>query len=135
MVDLGDLKPFFQLMLYDLYENRLEVEKAPNRYPEKEADGVSIRAVRNRNPEWYRDICRRYPRFRRNRKDKFIDTRVERYRVIGYLERLMEGRRPNALVVDDLIETAKGMQGAYDSEDIEFYVEYGVWPEPFNNQF
>ena len=135
MEKLTVLKPYFQLLLYDLYEQRLEVIKVPNLFPEKESDGVSIKAVVNRNPEWYRLICQKYPRFRRSRKAKFVDTRVERYRVIKYLNKLIEGKCPKALVIDDLIQAAEAMMDTYNSEDAEFFFEHGFWPEPFNNQF
>jgi len=48
-----NLKPYFQMMLYDLEDNNLEVISAPSQNPSCAADGGKIRIVTNTNPKWY----------------------------------------------------------------------------------
>lgn len=66
-----------------------------------------IRSVENKNPEWYQELCSKYPRNRRNRNEKYTDSYINRKRVINCLKRLIQGKFSNYKYKDDLIEIAK----------------------------
>ena len=125
---------YFELMLNDLQNCFLEVTTTPGTHDDEDR---KIRAVSNQNPDWYKELCKKYPRNRRNRKSKFTDSYVKRGRIIKYLEELINGNIPNAREVDDLIEIAKQMAdtGNLNEDEIRFFLEYGKLPEEWNEQF
>ncbi len=77
-------------MLEELQEKTLIVIPVPA--PRQRFYGHKIRAVAERNPEWYRDFCRLYPkRRRRARRRSKPDTLIRRQLTIEGLRRLATG--------------------------------------------
>lgn len=74
-------------MLDELNCQRLEVGLIPA--PEQRHMGHAVRAVFQRNPDWYRDLCAAYPRQRRIRKARYADPRFKREDVAAVLSRLL----------------------------------------------
>jgi len=135
-----DLKPYFQMMIYDLLENRLKVEKVPNHsdYEWRNDNGCGIKARISQNPEWYRKLCSYFPKSRtkpRKRGNGYVDTRVYRSHVFPVLERLADGKQSKSQLAPYLIDIAKEMSIKYNEDDVEFYNEHGFYPEPFTGQF
>ena len=81
------------IMLRQLEREGLEVSLVPA--PEQKHSDHQIRAVENRNPSWYRDLCAAYPSNRtrtRQRKAKFTDSLIDRRLVIRALEQISLGK-------------------------------------------
>ena len=78
-------------LLADLLDSRLEVVLIPSRDPECAMRGGMIRAVQERNAQWYREFCEQYPSHRRwqNRKGR---TRIKRRDTIRGLNELIAGK-------------------------------------------
>jgi len=87
-----DLRPAVEQMLLDLDLMSLEVGLVPA--PEQRHCGHCVRAVWCRNPRWYRQLCEMFPRYRRHRRDRYVDSKVKRADVRRVLLQLLrEGAR------------------------------------------
>jgi len=81
------LRATVRAMLAELNDMRLEVALVPA--PDPRHCHHQVRAVFGRNPGWYRELCAAYPRFRRIRKERFVDPRFKRADVAETLSRLL----------------------------------------------
>lgn len=85
-----DLEETVRWMLDELQDRKLEVGLVSA--PEEKHTGHCVRLVETTNPDWYRQLCRMYPRSRqRNRKEKFTDPNFCRSHIKGVLSRLLNG--------------------------------------------
>jgi hypothetical protein len=89
-------------MLAELESHQLQVclvPLSPSRRGYNE--GGMKRALMDRNPKWYRDLCLRFPssRVRRHRKP---DTRIRRRDILRILTRLAMGLRSRSKYADEL---------------------------------
>ena len=93
-------------MYYELSESYLDVQLVPC---QRDGD-KNIRAVCNKNPSWYIELCKRYTNNRtkpRNRKSKFHDTGIKRYSVVRVLNVLANKGSSVSWYAPVLIEIAK----------------------------
>lgn len=80
------------LMLRQLQREGLGVVLLPA--PDKRHSGHMIRVVETQNPDWYRELCAAYPKNRarpRQRKDKYMDSLINRESVILALKKIRMG--------------------------------------------
>lgn len=123
------LIPILDEMLMELTENRLEVCLIPSKKPETAADGGMIRAVCSKNPDWYRDLCLRYPCNRSKKRNVRKDhTRIKRACILGLLERMIKNRKTRSMYAEDLLEVAEQRYQMYSELEAQEF-------EPWDNQF
>ena len=127
------LRPILAAMLESMLDCRLEVTLIPSVVPDCAADGGMIRAVVDRNPAWYRDLCASYPSERRrggrvHRGEP--KTRVKRHTAMAVLVELLHGGS-RSKYAQDLLDVARGFEERA-GEDVGgwmFAEDYGreVW--------
>lgn len=121
------LVPLLDEMLYEMTEQRLEVCLVPDHNGN---EYKMIRVACNRNPDWYREFCQRYPCTRRKKRTKRKDyTRINRKRTLKILEHMIRKRTSKSIYAEDLLQIAKDRYELYEQykEEFEF--------KPWNNQF
>lgn len=86
--------------------------------PEPMHVGHMVRVVDNQNPDWYRELCAKYPSNCKSHKNRFKpDTKIKRQSVIQFL--LNPHKHKNFKYGNDLIEIAKQQLEQYKSEYID----------------
>lgn len=130
------LQQAYEYLYYDLLTNRLEVKKAAGTNVERfETNGCGIRAVINKNPDWYSELCRINPR-NRSSKRKNIRTIIKRKNVLEILDRLRKGNHSRSKYVPYLKDVAEQLMNSSISEEhLQFFIEFGELPKPFTDQF
>jgi hypothetical protein len=83
------LREMAKAMVSELEGSRLTVELAPAREPKH--GGHMVRVVSERNPSWYRRLCRAYVSGRRRARRKH-DTLIKRRHTLRALEDIAKGR-------------------------------------------
>jgi len=102
-----DLKPYLNIMLGDLESNRLEVALTPA--DSSMHDGHMIRSVVNQNPEWYQDLCSRYPCARTKQRSKH-DTKVKRRLIVKVLGNMVSEGKTKSNYGPDLLSVAEELE-------------------------
>ena len=123
------LIPVFREMYWDLIGNKFEWAFVPHPDYQKDQDGCRKRECRVPNPEWYRDLLRKYPSGRKksrnyqNPKKVGCDSKIKRRNLESVLERLSEGKTSTSKYVSDLEEIAQKMlkEGSYLKTEVEQY--------------
>lgn len=123
-------------MYYDLVSNRLIICLVPNKNEEKEKDGLKIRQVESNNPQWYSELCKRYPR-KKNQNRKCKRTIIKRERILSILNLLKNGKESKSKYAYCLKEIAESMKKDLNLTENEmlFFNQFGELPKPFNNEF
>lgn len=96
---------YLKIMLRELDDFYLEVKLIDA--PEPMFSGHKIRSVEKTNPEWYQELCSRYPRKRRNRSDKYTDSKIKRSKLKSVLSVLINKGFSRSYYSDDLLDLAK----------------------------
>lgn len=96
---------YLKIMLRELDDFYLQVKLI--NAPEPMFSGHKIRAVEKANPEWYQELCSRYPRERRNRSDKYTDSKIKRKNVKICLQKIINTGFSKSYYLNDLLELAK----------------------------
>lgn len=85
-----------QIMLKQLDHEALEaLEVVLLEAPDPRHSSHHIRAVENKNPFWYQELCKQYPKNRthpRQRKEKFTDSLIDRGSVKRALSSIAAGK-------------------------------------------
>ena len=124
------MNKIYEYMYWDLMSNQLTVSLVPSTDPGRAANGCCARAVEERNPQWYSEFC-----------DLFLDHRgktfIKRQYILKVLKRLYEGKPCTSKYVGYLEDIAIEIKKTMDvsDEDMEFFIMYGEFPEPFEGQF
>lgn len=93
-------------MLGDLEIYRLEVYLIPSKYPEIALRGGKIRAVYNRNPDWYQQLCALHLTHRtkpRRGRRAAGDTIIKRRNTLRALEKISKGQFAGSIYIDRLM--------------------------------
>jgi len=90
-------------------EHRLTVELIPSQDDDCALRGGMIRAIMDRNPEWYRELCARYPRESRRRANPRPDTVIDRKRIVQALRGLL-GTGTRSSYAGDLLAAARELR-------------------------
>ena len=115
-----DLILYLRIMLAQLRRERLEVGLAEAE--EQRHSGHKVRVVTGTNPEWYRELCSRYPSYRQHGRTRHHQTRISRKRIIRALERLTQCKGARSIYAEDLIELAQ-LERERDEEERQEYGE------------
>ncbi|MCP5096246.1 MAG: hypothetical protein GY943_11895, partial [Chloroflexi bacterium] len=96
------------MMRDELESRRLDVVLVPCTGHMRD-EGKMRRVAIERNPEWYRQLCSRYPSSRkpRPRQRRHVDTLIKRKNVLRALERLANNGKPRTLYDERLIPVIK----------------------------
>lgn len=134
MVVPTDLVPLLEEMLYELMENRLEVQLVPGTVEEKNQDGCLTRAVTSCNVDWYKELCNQYHTNRTNkRKHTRWDTKIKRKYIENVLKVMINKGVSNSMYADDLLTVAKDRFTLYEKVSLlGTQDEQGI---SWNNQF
>ena len=111
------MRDCFRHMIYELEYNRLEVFLVPA--PEPAHVGHMVRAVENRNPDWYRDLCERYQSNRNSRKGRYKkhgDTKIKRQHILSVLRRMANGEVFDCKYKEFLVDVAINMKEQFKFE-------------------
>jgi len=100
-----DILLYLKIMLKELEDFYLQVKLI--KAPDPMFSGHKVRAVEKANPEWYSELCSRYLKDRRNRSDKYIDSKIKRSDVIKVLKDLINKGFSRSYYSGDLLELAK----------------------------
>jgi len=100
-----DVLIYLQIMLKELDDFYLEVKLI--KAPESMFSGHKIRSVEKENPEWYKELCSRYTRNRRNRSDKYTDSKIKRDDIKKILNNLINKGFSKSYYSKDILELAK----------------------------
>jgi hypothetical protein len=117
-------------MYYDLLNNKLEVYLIPSINPDRANNGCCSRQVATSNPVWYRNFCSLF-------LDKRKKTIIKRKDILEFLNRLKGGKAIKSKYLpylEDINETL-GKELNMSNDDMAFFIEFGTFPEHFEDQF
>lgn len=117
-------------MLFELTEQRLEVCLIPAPYG---GEYRMVRAVCSMNPDWYRDLCQKFPCTRIKARSKKKDyTKIKRTNIISVLTVMVREKKSYSKYAEDLIQVAMDRYIVFQQlEKLETEFRF----EPWNNQF
>lgn len=122
-----ELVPYLQDMLFELSAQKFSASQISDN-KRNSIDGKNVWASATRNPKWYSELVRRYPkqRDRRNwskewRRVGEADSVIKRGKIIVIIEKLMNGGIASKYA-DDIIEVARKKQS--NGEKPELFSEY-----------
>lgn len=116
--------PLLDEMLYELYENRLEVCLVPGTHSD---DDRMIRAAVSNNTDWYQQLCKDNPSTRK-RRNRAFDTKIRRRNVELLLTRMIKNKQSSSVYAEYLIDIAKDRFDLYEKYKNEDTI-------PWDNQF
>ena len=130
-----NLIPILDEMYYELSTEQLEVCLVPEYQHDDDMSGRMIRAVTGQNPDWYKELCARYPSTRKRRKRD--DTKIKRAYTLVLLERMMRRGKSMSMYVEDLLEVAREREELYQTYQKSALECLCVTEEaiPWDNQF
>jgi hypothetical protein len=117
-------------MYYDLLSNKLDIYLIPSTNPDRANNGCCSRRVATSNPAWYRDFCSLFL----DKRKKSIIKRKEILRLLGKLKNGKTIESKYLSYLEDINETL-GKELNMSNDDMAFFIEFGTFPEPFNDQF
>lgn len=124
------IKQAYEYMYWDLITNRQVVSLVPATKGDRAKNGCCCRAVESRNPQWYMDFC-----------DNFLDHRgktyIKRQYTLQILTRLKNGVPCKSKYVPYFEDIAKEILEDMNvsDADMDYYIEFGEFPIPFDDQF
>lgn len=101
----SQLIPYFNEMLMELYECKLEVCLIPSEIESVRKDGGMIRVAYSKNPEWYSELCSLY--IRKSNKKKKFRTIIKRKNIINILINIIKNKYSNSKYAEYLFNIAK----------------------------
>jgi hypothetical protein len=117
-------------MYYDLLSNKLEVYLIPSVNPGRASNGCCSRQVATSNSVWYQDFCGLF-------LDKRKKTIIKREYTLELLGRLKDGKGTKSKYLpylEDINETL-GKELNMSDDVMAFFIEFGTFPELFEDQF
>lgn len=110
--DYFELAQFIEEMIDDFATDFHEVCLVFNKDENKEQDGRHIRAASNRNPWWYREICKAFPK-RKQAKRKKPQSSVTKADVLNVMKTIMQKGKSESKYAPFIIEEAQRRHDAY----------------------
>jgi len=110
-----NLRGFFADMLYELQTQRFKACQVPDIRPTA-LEGKNIWIIESRNPRWYSQLIRKYPknRFKKwkwqkkaSKSLREADSRIVRRDIERILQKLSQGLPVSSIYLDDLLDIAK----------------------------
>jgi hypothetical protein len=117
-------------MYYDLLSNKLDVYLIPSINPDRANNGCCSRQVATSNPVWYRNFCSLF-------LDKRKKTIIKRKDILEFLNKLKDGKTIKSKYLpylEDINETLR-KELNMSNDDMAFFIEFGTFPEHFEDQF
>lgn len=102
-IDRDDYINAAEYLLQTLESHNLEVSLIPA--PDPRHRTHKVRAVSERNPEWYRRLCKRHPANRskpRERAPKYTDSLIRRSQVIKALKKIAKNKEDESVYIERL---------------------------------
>lgn len=120
----------YEYMYYDLLSNKLDVYLVPSKNPDRASNGCCVRNVASTNPKWYQEFCSLF-------LDKRKKTIIKRKGTLILLSRLKDGKTTISKYLPYLedINEILAKELNVSNEEMAFFIEYGAFPEPFEDQF
>ncbi len=125
----GNLIIFLDEMLYELYENRLEVCLIPSEDQACADDGGMIRVPISQNVEWYQELCKLHPRtYVRHTQIRKIRTKLKRRNIIMVLEGMIKNKKSRSEHAPFLLGVAQSRKETIEKLEA---AEYKTWDGQF----
>ncbi|MBW7990021.1 MAG: hypothetical protein FVQ84_08410 [Planctomycetes bacterium] len=111
-----ELLETLRYMMWDLIDNRLEVCLVAS---DRDPDG-QIRRVFNRNLDWYRNLCSKYPGRSKSHKYRLkhesTPTKIRRIRILQALRTIETKGYCHSYYAEDLFEIAQEIITAFEEQ-------------------